>query len=70
MKRILAGMIEAGEPIIQQALDALRCYLEAEADGSSAEEVERLWLTAESVCQAVTDYQLRSLVPPSTPTVV
>ncbi|WKY31147.1 hypothetical protein QYF67_18985 [Pseudomonas donghuensis] len=65
MKRTLAGMIEAGEPLIQQALDALRYYHEAEAGGSSAEEIERLRLIAESLCQAVTDYQPRSLGAPS-----
>ncbi|MGF6591064.1 hypothetical protein [Pseudomonas sp. 2835] len=65
MKRTLAGMIEAGEPLIQQALDTLRCYHEAEAGGSSAEEIERLRLIAESLCQAETDYQLRSLGTPS-----
>lgn len=61
MKRTVLGMIEAGEPLIQQAIDAMRCYHEAKAAGSSAQEVERLRVLAESMFQAVQDYQLRAL---------
>nr|WP_205300356.1 hypothetical protein [Pantoea sp. Ap-967] len=52
-------MVEAGEPLIQQAVDAMRRYHEAEAAGQPQEEVERLRLLAESLFQAVSDYQLR-----------
>nr|WP_205299990.1 hypothetical protein [Pantoea sp. Tr-811] len=52
-------MVEAGEPLIQQAVDAMRQYHEAEAAGQPPEEVERLRLLAESLFQAVSDYQLR-----------
>jgi len=52
-------MVEAGEPLIQQAVAAMRQYHEAEAAGQPAEEVERLRLLAESLFQAVSDYQLR-----------
>jgi len=52
-------MVEAGEPLIKQAIDAMRQYHEAEAAGQPAEEVERLRLLAESLFQAVSDYQLR-----------
>ncbi|WP_286913304.1 MULTISPECIES: hypothetical protein [unclassified Pseudomonas] len=58
-KRTLIGMVEAGEPLIQQAVDAMRMYHEAEAAGQPHEEVERLRLLAESLFQAVSDYQLR-----------
>ncbi len=58
-KRTFIGMIEAGEPLIQQAVDAMRQYHEAEAAGLPGEEVERLRLLAESLFQAVSDYQLR-----------
>lgn len=34
MKRILEGMIEAGEPLIQEAIDALRRYHEAQGVGA------------------------------------
>ena len=58
-KRTFIGMVEAGEPLIQQAVDAMRQYHEAEAAGQPAEEVERLRQQAESLFQAVSDYQLR-----------
>lgn len=61
MKRTLQGMIEAGEPLMQQALDALRCYHEAEAAGEPPEVIERLRLLAEYLFRAVSDYQLRSV---------
>ncbi|MFO3723931.1 hypothetical protein [Pseudomonas sp. HLMP] len=54
-------MILAGEPLMQQAIDALRRYHEAEDSGAASEEVERLRLLAESLYQAVTDYQLYAL---------
>ncbi len=57
-KRTFIGMVEAGEPLIQQAIDAMREYHEAEAANLPREEVERLRLLAESLFQAVIDYQL------------
>lgn len=59
--KTLAGIIEAGEPQIQQAIDAHRRYREAQDAGLPSNEVERLRLEAESLYQAVTDYQLRAL---------
>jgi uncharacterized protein YaaN involved in tellurite resistance len=64
MKR-LVELIEAGEPLVQQAVDALRKYHESQAANGPAEEVERLRREAESLYQAVTDYQLRVLGAPS-----
>lgn len=58
MKRTILGMIEAGEPLILEALEALRLYREAKASGRPLEEVDRLQILAESLVQAVTDYQL------------
>jgi hypothetical protein len=58
-KRTFVGMVQAGESLIQQAVDALRAYHEAQDRGEPAEEVERLHLLAESLFQAVSDYQLR-----------
>ncbi|MDP9523368.1 hypothetical protein [Pseudomonas putida] len=55
------GMVEAGEPLIQQAIDAMREYHRAQDNGATAEEVERLRLLAESLFQAVSDYQLRAV---------
>lgn len=43
------------------AVEALKQYHQAQADGLSPSEVERLRLIAESQFQAITDYQLRAL---------
>ncbi len=61
MKRTIEGMIEAGEPLIREAIEALRAYHNAQDAGGSVEEIERLRLIAESSFQAVTDYQLYAL---------
>ncbi|MDH1143329.1 hypothetical protein N5C60_01720 [Pseudomonas mosselii] len=61
VKRSIEGMIEAGEPLIREAIEALRTYHNAQDSGAPAEEVERLRLIAESSYQAVTDYQLYAL---------
>lgn len=58
-KRTFIGMVEAGEPLIQQAVDAMREHHEAQDRGDPPEEVERLRLLAESLFQVVSDYQLR-----------
>lgn len=58
-KRTFIGMVEAGEPLIQQAVDALREYHQAQDCGAPAEEIERLRVLAESLFQVVSDYQLR-----------
>lgn len=58
-KRTFVGMVEAGEPLIQQAVDAFRAYHEAQDCSAPPEEVERLRLLAESLFQAVSDYQFR-----------
>lgn len=58
-KRTFIGMVEAGEPLIQQAVDAMREYHQAQDGGAPAEEVERLRLLAESLFLVVSDYQLR-----------
>ncbi len=58
-KRTFIGMVEAGEPLIQQAIDAMRRYHQAQDHGAPTEEIERLRLLAESLFQVVSDYQLR-----------
>ena len=55
------GMIVAGEPLLQQAIEALRHYREAELAGKSLDELERLRLLADSLYQAVTDYHPRAI---------
>ncbi|MGO0633212.1 hypothetical protein ACTORR_24855 [Pseudomonas sp. SAR267] len=44
MKRTILGMAEAGEPLLLQALQAIRAHLQAMDEGRPAEEVERLRL--------------------------
>lgn len=58
-KRSFIGMVEAGEPLIEQAIGAMRKYHEAQDFGAPPEEVERLRLLAESLFEAVSDYQSR-----------
>lgn len=57
-KRTFIGLVEAGEPLIKQAIDAMREYHEAEDVGLPSNEVQRLRLLADSLYQAVIDYQL------------
>ncbi|MBI6925731.1 hypothetical protein Q9323_03340 [Pseudomonas fulva] len=56
-----AAAVEAGEPLIEQSMEALKRYWEARDYGAPAEEVERLRLHSESLAQAVSDYQLKVL---------
>lgn len=58
MKRTLLGMAEAGEPLLKQALEAMRAYNEAVAQGRSDAELERLRIEADHLFQTVVDYQL------------
>nr|WP_189657686.1 hypothetical protein [Pseudomonas sp. RW3S2] len=58
VKRTINGLAEAGEPLIQQALDSLRLAPEAEAAGFPGDEVQRLYLLADSLYQALVDFQL------------
>mgnify|MGYP007062638283 len=43
------------------AVEAMKRYHQAQADGASPLEIERLRLIAEAQFQAVTDYQLKVL---------
>lgn len=61
MKRTILEMIEAGEPLLQQAIEAMRHHREAEAAGKSPAEVQRLRLLADSLYQAVTDYHPQAI---------
>lgn len=60
VKKTLEGVVEAGAPLILQAIEATRAYHQAEAEGRPIAEIERLRLIADSLYQAVTEYQLRS----------
>lgn len=60
MNRSIHGIVLAGEQLIQQSIDATRKYHEAKDMGAPAAEVERLKLLADSLYQAVTEYQISS----------
>jgi len=47
-------------PAYTDAVEAMRRYHDAQVAGAPAVEVERLRLIAESLFQAVTDYQMRA----------
>lgn len=67
VKRTFIRMVEAGEPLIQQALEAIRQANDAEASGLPDHEIHRLRLMADSLYQAVIDFQLlKAGKPPST----
>lgn len=55
----LRKKIEAGEPLMQQAIEALRRYHEAKAAGRPSDETEHLRILAESLLEAVSEYQLQ-----------
>lgn len=61
MKRDFVKIYEDSIPLSQQAVDALRRYHEAMAEGLPAVEVETLRVEAERLFQAVSDYQLRAM---------
>lgn len=63
MTRTLTGVVEAGEPPMRQVIEASRRFRAAEDAGLS----QRLRLFADSLYQAVIDFQLvRAGRPPST----
>ncbi|MDH4432211.1 hypothetical protein QEP21_17910 [Pseudomonas shirazica] len=51
-------MAEAGQPLLQQALDAIRAHQKAVDEGRPVDEVDRLRLEADHLYQTVIDYQL------------
>lgn len=58
MKRTLLGIAEAGEPLLKQALEAIRAYNQAMAQSRPEAEIERLRVAADHLYQTVVDYQL------------
>lgn len=58
MKRTLEGMAKAGEPLLRDALDAIRSHQAAQDSGASPETIERLRVLADSLYHAVVDFQL------------
>ncbi len=56
----LSKILPPDHPAYTEAIDAMRRYREAQDTGAPAIEAERLRLIAESLFQAVTDYQMRA----------
>ncbi|HGM5583840.1 TPA: hypothetical protein ACKP2Y_000122 [Pseudomonas putida] len=68
MKKDLSKVLLPDHPMYTDAVDALKRYHQAQANGVTGVELERLRLMAEHQFQAVTDYQLRALGGPAEPT--
>ena len=60
----LVDKMKAGEPLMEQAMQALRRYHEAQ-ETQPAEEVEKLRLEAEALFTAVNEYQRQALGGPA-----
>ena len=56
----IAEILPPDHPAYTEAVEAMRRYHEAQEAGAPAVEVERLRLIAESLFQAVTDYQMKA----------
>lgn len=67
MKKDLSKVLLPDHPMYTDAVDALKRYHQAQANGVTGAEFERLRLMAEHQFQAVTDYQLRALGGPAEP---
>lgn len=67
MKKDLSKVLLPDHPMYTDAVDALKRYHQAQANGVTGVELERLRLMAEHQFQAVTDYQLRALGGPAEP---
>ncbi|WP_110995822.1 hypothetical protein [Pseudomonas sichuanensis] len=58
MKRSIEGLAEAGEELIQKAIDAQHRLRQAEANGARPEEIELLRAVADLRYRLVTEHQL------------
>lgn len=65
MKRDLSKVLMPDHPLYTEAVEALKLYHQAQAEGAVGAELERLKLLAEHRFQAITDYQLRALGGPA-----
>ncbi|WP_328317279.1 hypothetical protein [Pseudomonas fulva] len=61
MKKDLSKVLPPDHPLYTEAVEAMKRYHQAQADGVVGAELERLRLLAEHRFQAVTDYQLHVL---------
>jgi len=65
VKRDLSKVLMSDHPLYTEAVEALKVYHQAQADGVGGAELERLKLMAEHRFQAVTDYQLQAFGGPA-----
>ncbi|ANI37220.1 hypothetical protein AA098_14685 [Pseudomonas sp. JY-Q] len=65
MVKDLNSVLLPDHPMYTDAVEAMKRYQQAQANGVTDTELERLRLLAEHSFQAVTDYQLRALGGPS-----
>ncbi|MCE1115281.1 MULTISPECIES: hypothetical protein [Pseudomonas] len=61
MKRDVSKILLPDHQAFSDAIEAMKRYHEARDRGAPLEEVERLKILAESLFQAITDYQLHAL---------
>lgn len=61
MKRTLEAMIMPGDPLMIQAIDAMKRYHQEQEAGLPEVEVERLRLEAEHFFTTIGEYQLAAL---------
>lgn len=61
MKRDVTKVLLPDHQAFSDATEAMKCYQEAKDAGASPEEVEHLKILAESLFQAINNYQLRVL---------
>ncbi|WP_409283042.1 hypothetical protein [Pseudomonas putida] len=67
MKKDLSRVLVPDHPMYTDAVDSLKRYHQAQANGVTGAELERLRLMAEHRFQAVTDYQLQAFGGPAEP---
>lgn len=67
MNKDLSKVLLPDHPMYTDAVNALKSYHQAQANGVTGTELERLRLIAEHQFQALTDYQLRALGEPAKP---
>lgn len=68
MERTIECPVLAGNLLLLEALAAFRAYRDAAKGGAPIEEVRRLWLLADSLYQAITDFQVLVVGEPGNPT--
>lgn len=65
MERTIESPALAGDLLLLEALAAFRAYRDAAKAGAPIEEVRRLWILADSLYQAITDFQVLVVGEPS-----